>query len=190
MKNLTFLFLLILNLLSCNKENSYLLYNYKSLSKNIDINNGKLQTIQVREYVFLKTDTANIIGYLSIEELDKIFEKFYKNKINKNDFLFKFLNLRDEMPINYFKKLDLNKSLIKLDKIILESYRQKGVNYLMNNFTYKSKSHSLIFKNNDLNLVQKRTIIYLFYTNHYDLYQDDYFAQSWFIKKKEFILYW
>lgn len=70
MKNLTFFFLLILNLLSCNKENSYLLYNYKSLSKNIDINNGKLQTIQVREYVFLKTDTANIIGYLSIEELN------------------------------------------------------------------------------------------------------------------------
>lgn len=89
MKNLTFLFLLILNLLSCNKKNSHLLYNYKSLSKNIDNNNGKLQTLQVREYVFLKTDTANIIGYLSIEELDKIFEKFYKNKISKNDFLFK-----------------------------------------------------------------------------------------------------
>ncbi|MCL1689665.1 hypothetical protein CMU59_18630 [Elizabethkingia anophelis] len=190
MKNLTILFLLILNLTSCNKENSYFLYNYKSLSINIDSNNGKLQPLQVREYVFLKTNISDIIGCLSIEELDNIFEKYYKKKMDKNDFLFEFLNLKNEIPITYFEKLDLGKSLIKLDKIISESYRQKGISYLVNNFTYKSKSHSLTFKNNNLDLIQKKTVIYLFYTNHYDLHQDDYLAQSWFIKKKEFMLYW
>ena len=62
---------------------------------------------------------------------------FYSN-------FFKFKRVKYLLIIS--KKLDLNKSLIKLDKIILESYRQKGINYLVNNFTYKSKSHSLIFK--------------------------------------------
>ena len=80
--------------------------------------------------------------------------------------------------------------MIKLDSNILGQYRKNGISYLINNFTYKLGKQHYGFKNNNIDFFQKETVVYLFYTNHYDLIKNDYSALSWFIQKKEFLLYW
>jgi hypothetical protein len=183
------LFILLLLLFACNQNTSSLLYDYKKLTTEAD-GKGGLLVLQSRDYVYIKTDKADLIGKLSVEELNSIFEKFYQNKINKIDFLYDFLNLKNEIPIAYFENLGLHKRLIKLDSNVLGQYRKNGISYLINNFTYKLGKQPYGFKNDNIDFFQKETVVYLFYTNHYDLIKDDYSGLSWFIQKKEFLLYW
>ena len=73
--------MLLLILFACNQNPSSLLYDYKKLATET-YDKGGLLVLQSRDYIYIKTDKADLIGKLSVEELNSIFEKFYQNKIN------------------------------------------------------------------------------------------------------------
>lgn len=140
--------------------------------------------VDIKDYVFVKVFNSKKIAQVSIEDLDFIYQEYYKNE-DYTLFLYEVLNFKKAIPIQYFSNQN---RIHTLDSKILDIYNKKGIEGIKSLYTTEEKKGKF-FINPTMEYNHIITIQYLFYINKYEYYNDDYIPLMWFEKNKEFSLY-
>lgn len=182
--------IIILLVISCyNKEELFSMESIQEFSsplkeENIDNEIVDISVVDVKEYVFIKVYADKKIAKIPVEELYIIYQKYYKDE-DYILFLYKVLNFKKAIPIQYFNN---QKGLYTLNNEVLQIYKEKGIEEIKNIYTIE-KEIGKFFINPVVNEDDIITIQYLFYINKYEYYHDDYIPLMWFEKSGNFSLY-
>lgn len=182
--------IILLLLVSCyNKEELFSMENIQEFSSppkkgSIDNETVEISITDIKEYVFIKVDDKQRIAKVSINDLDFIYQEYYKNE-DYTLFLYEVLNFKKAIPIQYFSNQN---RIHTLDSKILDIYNKKGIEGIKSLYTTEEKKGKF-FINPTMEYNHIVTIQYLFYINKYEYYNDDYIPLMWFEKNKEFSLY-
>lgn len=180
--------LILLLIISCqNNEDLFSFEDVKNFSLPVKKEHSEviiMDMAEFKEYVFVKISNSNKIAKISIEDLQVIYDKNYKND-NYTMFLYKVLNLRKTIPITFFCNYT-NIHTLKHD--IMELYEKEGINKIKTFYTIEKEKGKFYVKYfvDDESMI---TIQYLFYINKYEYYEDDYIPLMWFEKNENFSLY-
>lgn len=189
MRVLKLLFLLVL--ISCDSNTE--LFSIESIrdfsispkEKNIDNEITDILMVDLKEYVFIKVDKSQKVAKISLEELQIIYEKYYKKENDYTTFLYEVLNFKKFIPIQYFSN---HKKIYQLNSSLMNQYKNMGIKGIKKLYTTeKEKGKFYINSTIDTNYII--TIQYIFYINKYEHYSDDYIPLQWFVKTSDFKLY-
>ena len=189
MRVLKLLFLLVLISYDSNTE----LFSIESIrdfsispkEKNIDNEITDILMVDLKEYVFVKVDKSQKVAKISLEELQIIYEKYYKKENDYTSFLYEVLNFKKFIPIQYFSNY---KKIYQLNSSLMNQYKSIGIKGIKKLYTTeKEKGKFYINSTIDTNYII--TIQYIFYINKYEHYSDDYIPLQWFVKTSDFKLY-
>ena len=189
MRVLKLLFLLVLISYDSNTE----LFSIESIrdfsispkEKNIDNEITDILMVDLKEYVFVKVDKSQKVAKISLEELQIIYEKYYKKENDYTTFLYEVLNFKKFIPIQYFSN---HKKIYQLNSSLMNQYKNMGIKGIKKLYTTeKEKGKFYINSTIDTNYII--TIQYIFYINKYEHYSDDYIPLQWFVKTSDFKLY-
>lgn len=189
MRVLKLLFLLVL--ISCDSNAELFsiesIRDFSASSKEKDIDNEitDILMVDLKEYVFVKVDKSQKVAKISLEELQIIYEKYYKKENDYTSFLYEVLNFKKFIPIQYFSN---HKKIYQLNNSLMNQYKNMGIKGIKKMYTTeKEKGKFYINSTIDTNYII--TIQYIFYINKYEHYSDDYIPLQWFVKTSDFKLY-
>ena len=189
MRVLKLLFLLVLISYDSNAElfsiESIRDFSASSKEKDIDNEITDILMVDLKEYVFVKVDKSQKVAKISLEELQIIYEKYYKKENDYTSFLYEVLNFKKFIPIQYFSNY---KKIYQLNSSLMNQYKSIGIKGIKKLYTTeKEKGKFYINSTIDTNYII--TIQYIFYINKYEHYSDDYIPLQWFVKTSDFKLY-
>ena len=183
--------LIVLLLMSCSGNDDLFsldsIENFTSSSKkgNTTEQIVEVHVMKLKEYVFVKVHNSEQVGKVSIEDLQIIYENYYKQNSSYMVFLYEVLNFKRAIPIKFFYN---PKGIYTLDVKIMNIYRKFGMERIKKIYTVE-KEEGKFYINSTLNDESFVTIQYLFYINKYEYHNDDYSSLQWFIKVSDFSLY-
>ena len=183
--------LIVLLLMSCSGNDDLFsldsIENFTSSSKkgNTTEQIVEVHVMKLKEYVFVKVHNSEQVGKISIEDLQIIYENYYKQDSSYTVFLYEVLNFKRAIPIKFFYN---PKEIYTLDEKIMSIYRKFGMERIKKIYTVE-KEEGKFYINSTLKDESFVTIQYLFYINKYEYHNDDYSSLQWFIKVSDFSLY-
>ena len=189
MRVLKLLFLLVL--ISCDSNAELFsiesIRDFSASSKEKDIDNEitDILMVDLKEYVFVKVDKSQKVAKISLEELQIIYEKYYKKENDYTSFLYEVLNFKKFIPIQYFSNY---KKIYQLNSSLMNQYKSIGIKGIKKLYTTK-KEKGKFYINSTIDTNYIITIQYIFYINKYEHYSDDYIPLQWFVKTSDFKLY-
>ena len=122
--------LIVLLLMSCSGNDDLFsldsIENFTSSSKkgNTTEQIVEVHVMKLKEYVFVKVHNSEQVGKISIEDLQIIYENYYKQDSSYTVFLYEVLNFKRAIPIKFFYN---PKEIYTLDEKIMSIYRKFGM---------------------------------------------------------------
>ena len=117
--------LIVLLLMSCSGNDDLFslgsIENFTSSSKkgNTTEQIVEVHVMKLKEYVFVKVHNFEQVGKVSIEDLQIIYQNYYKQDSSYTVFLYEVLNFKRTIPIKFFYN---PKGIYTLDKKIMNIY--------------------------------------------------------------------
>ncbi|WP_306352566.1 hypothetical protein [Flavobacterium sp. '19STA2R22 D10 B1'] len=168
-------FVLLLITISCKKE----LSNNEKFIQNLS-NDVNFELPIVNESLMIFIMKKDVIYITSLRQLYSIKNKRYKKFKDFDSFLI------DAINNDLLSKEELEKNSIdsfKLNKIIMNEFKQKGIVYLKDSYCESSNTIRKYYLKKDLELNIKQSIMYLFFKNNYYVMQNDYSGNNVLIDK-------
>jgi len=88
--------------------------------------------MKLKEYVFVKVHNSEQVGKISIEDLQIIYENYYKQDCSYTVFLYEVLNFKRAIPIKFFYN---PKGIHTLNEKIMSIYRKFGMERIKKIYT-------------------------------------------------------
>ncbi|MFH6988384.1 hypothetical protein ACHRVW_11615 [Flavobacterium collinsii] len=174
LNKLKFLVILVL-LLSCSKEQKNNVDFIKNLSNDTDFN-----LPLYNESLKILIDKDDVIYVTSLRQLYNLKESKHFNYKDFDSFLIEVIN-NDLLSKDDLVKI--SETNFKIDKEIQEKYHKEGLNYLLKEYTEKTKMPNKYYIISDLNVNTKLCLMYLFFRNNYYVMQNDYSGKYVLIDK-------